>query len=270
MIFTTETKARKLSGVSYLGSVNSSAKIEKNGKLGVLTYIIYLAPAFLSGRNVCPMHTEHCAKSCLAFSGRAKIYKEKITNARIKKTNLFFDQREFFSKWCVAEITRYKKYAEKKGMEFSVRLNGTSDINPETIKVNDKNIFELFPDVQFYDYTKVFNRIRLTEKYPNYNLTYSYSGENWLNCEIALIQNVNVSAVFEKVPKTFRGFKVINGDISDVRYKDEKGVIVGLKYKKTSNDKTIDFSKNIFVIKKEKCTFDEDIILTERKEYDLV
>jgi hypothetical protein len=262
MIFTTEQAARKLTGLSYLGSVNSSAKIEKNGKMGVLTYIIYLAPAFLSGRNVCPMHTKHCAKSCLAFSGRAKFFKDLITNARIKKTDLFFDEREFFSQWCVAEITRYKKYAEKKGMEFSIRLNGTSDINPETIKVNGKNILQLFPDVQFYDYTKVFNRIRLTEKYPNYNLTYSYSGDNWLNCEIALMQNVNVSAVFEQVPATFRGFKVVNGDESDVRYKDEKGVIVGLKYKKTSNDKTIDFSKNIFVIKKENCIFEKEKELT--------
>ena len=42
----------------------------------------------------------------------------------------------------------------------------------------------------------------------------------------------NVAVVFDEVPETYKGYKVINGDESDLRFTDEKNVIVGLKYKK--------------------------------------
>jgi hypothetical protein len=110
------------------------------------------------------------------------------------------------------------------------RLNGTSDIRWEKIPVNGyKNIFEAFPDVQFYDYTK--NPLRMALQIPNYDLTFSRSETNHADCMKVLKLGKNVAMVFRKVPETFEGYKVINGDNSDLRFKDEKGVIVGLTYK---------------------------------------
>jgi hypothetical protein len=140
----------------------------------------------------------------------------------------------------IKEITMYKKRAESKGMEFSVRLNGTSDLSPELFKAFGQNILQLFPDVQFYDYTKVLNRVRLLDKYPNYHLTFSYTGDNWDECTQALAHGVNVAAIFDvkrgkALPQTFNGYNVLDGDITDYRPADEKGNIVGLRWKHIAN-----------------------------------
>jgi hypothetical protein len=46
-----------------------------------------------------------------------------------------------------------------------------------------------------------------------------------------LKQGYNVAMVFNKVPSKYNGYKVIIGDNDDLRFLDERGVIVGLKYK---------------------------------------
>jgi hypothetical protein len=108
-----------------------------------------------------------------------------------------------------------------------------------------KNILEIFPDVQFYDYTKVPNRITLVEKYKNYDLTFSYSGENLDECVNMLDKHIRVAVVFKKVPSEFWGRPVIDGDKYDMRYRDNRDVIVGLKYKRVRNKLT---ETNKFVI----------------------
>ncbi len=116
-----------------------------------------------------------------------------------------------------------------------------------TIDGQKKNILQLFPDVQFYDYTKVDNRIDLMKKYNNYDLTFSFDGYNWGICKKMLDNNVRVAMVFEnKLPEVWNGYKVINGDLYDVRFKDEKNVIVGLKYKQVRNKPTNDMK---FIVK---------------------
>jgi hypothetical protein len=161
---------------------------------------------------------------------------EMITNSRIKKTKLFFEHRQFFMEWLVSEIkTAYEK-AKKLGYKFSVRLNNTSDLSPESFYMNvdgnKKNILQIFPDVMFYDYTKIPKRIKLLKKYPNYDLTFSYSGENMAESVEMLINDVRVAVVFKnKLPDLFWGRPVIDGDKYDMRYHDKKNVIVGLKFK---------------------------------------
>jgi len=111
-----------------------------------MTYIIYLAPANSSGYNVCPRATVHCIEACLNESGHNRIdVSNRINQSRIIKTKLFYADREFFMEWVVREIEAYKKQADVKGMRFSVRLNGTSDLNPELFKYNGKSLLELFP-----------------------------------------------------------------------------------------------------------------------------
>ena len=131
-----------------------------------MTYILYLAPASQSGYNVCPMSTEECRTACLTESGhnRIDVKKNAINKARIKKTKLFFEERDFFMTWLITEITNAMFDADKKGYKFSVRINGTSDISLESFKLNGMNILQYFPIVQFYDYTKVAKRFELTEK----------------------------------------------------------------------------------------------------------
>lgn len=241
MKYTTKAMAKRLTGINYLGSVNLTTKHQKAYNYNELTYTLYLAPAKMSGYEVCPKRSKECTSLCLNESGmnRMSMRNEAINESRIKKTKLFFEHREFFVNWLIDEIYSAKLRAEKLGYSFSVRLNNTSDIPPTLFSVEYKgemrNILEIFPTVQFYDYTKVYNRIEITKKYKNYDLTFSFSGTNFDECINALNNNVRVAVVFKKVPDKFWGRKVIDGDAYDMRYKDEKDVIVGLKYKVTRN-----------------------------------
>jgi hypothetical protein len=251
MLFTSFANAQKETGLGYIGSVNNSTKHEKAYMYNELVYTIYLSPARMSGYEVCPMRTPECTALCLNESGRNRYLDMKlnrINKSRIKKTQLFFENRDFFVTWVIKEIMRYQKQAKKRGYRFSVRLNNTSDISPELFRtIDNENILNWFPDVQFYDYTKVFNRSRLLKKYPNYDLTFSYDGHNMDDCIEILDRGIGrVAMVFDNVPTEYKGFKVIDGDKYDMRYLDPKGVIVGLKYKLVRNELKDD---NSFVVR---------------------
>ena len=237
MIYKNIPDARRKTGLSYIGKVNHSSKHEKAYHYNELVYTIYLAPAKLSGYEVCPMRSVECTKLCLNESGRNRmdLHLNKINKCRINKTKLFFEHREFFVRWMIDEIILAEKRAKKLKYHFSVRLNNTSDISPESfyIDINGKktNILQYFKHIQFYDYTKVANRYELTKKYKNYDLTFSYSGSNMTECLSMLNNNVRVAMVFKTVPQLYMNHKVIAGDEYDMRYRDSKNVIVGLKYK---------------------------------------
>lgn len=240
MKFTTKAQAIRTTGITYLGSVSKTTKHAKSKKYGELTYSLYLAPAKTSGHEVCAGRTKECTRLCLNESGMntMNLKGEMINNSRIAKTRLFFDNKDFFMSWMIFEINAAKARAEKMGFKFSVRLNNTSDISPEDFNINGKNILQIFSDVMFYDYSKIKDRITLMKKYPNYDLTYSYTGYNLTECEKMLLNKINVAVVFKNVPENFMGVKVINGDLFDMRYHDEKGIVIGLKYKRVRNQLT--------------------------------
>ena len=260
MTFTNRSQAKKATGLSYLGGVNISAKIEKNKKINVKTYVIYLAPANLSGYNTCSHSTPECRMGCLNTSGRAGMEelcgKTMTVDCRNKKSRLLFEQTNFFMQWLIADIEAQKNLAVQKGFAFSVRLNGTSDIDWANIRVNGKTIFEIFSDIQFYDYTKNPNKFKNIA--PNYHLTMSYTGRNWQVCEMLLQQGNNIAVIFDvknesELPKEFNGYKVVNGDETDFRPADPKGVIVGLKWKKIANKQVNDYVRNsCFVVRPQK------------------
>lgn len=240
MEYTTQGNARKLTGLSYIGKVNSSAKIVKNMKVSNnYTYVIYLAPANLSGYNVCKFSTPECRMGCLNTSGRAGIeimsHIDKISNSRIKKTKLFFEENKFFMEWVIAEIKKYQLMAIKDGYDFSIRLNGTSDIDWSKVLYNGFNLFQLFPMIQFYDYTKSYEKM-INNNATNYHLTFSYTGYNWGKCKLLLENGYNVAMVFDTkkgkaLPKQYFKFNVVDGDLTDFRPNDGNGVIVGLRFK---------------------------------------
>ena len=235
-------KTIKEVGVSYLGAVAQSAKLRHSLYHKVSTYGIYLASADLSGFNVCP-NSEYCKDNCLNGSGHNRVNrlskKDTIDRSRTIKTRLLFANKEVFMRIMIHEIEKERKKAENNGTFFSIRLNCTSDINPIAFTLNGKNILEIFPDIQFYDYTKVLNRIALAKKYSNYDITWSIDGSE-KNREIGLELLKNggrVAVVYGEndMPKTWYGYECCNGDETDYRPSDIAPVCA-LKFKKTANN----------------------------------
>jgi hypothetical protein len=230
--FTSRSKAKELTSLSYLGGVNSSAKIFKGTKMNYNTYILYLAP-YKTIFGVTCAKAEHCKDACLNTSGRVKmdVREFKILKARYKKTLLFYINRDFFNSWLFAEIDAHSK----KYKNFMVRLNGTSDMSPKLFKVNNVCVLDAFKDVQFYDYTKIPNRLDLN--YSNYHITFSYDGHNIEESFLAIDKGINVSIVVDgAMPKTYKGIDVFDMDSTDLRPLDKaKGKFGYLKLKQTLN-----------------------------------
>ena len=204
-------------------SVSSDAKTVKGETLGFLTGILYLAPAKISGYEVCPRRSKGCTEACLYTAGMGAF--STVQQARIKKTKQFFEDRDNFLMQLRKDITALVRKAKKTNMTPAVRLNGTSDIEWTRF-----GIMEEFPDVQFYDYTKVLNRLK--QPIPkNYHITFSKSENNEMDCRWALNLGFNVAVVFNKLPETYFARPVISGDETDVRFEDARGVIVGLTAK---------------------------------------
>lgn len=216
-------------------SIGNDSKTVKGEKYGYLTGILYLAPSDVSGLiNTCPHASKGCRLACLYSAGRGAF--SNVQKARIEKTRKFVQEREAFMSQLVDDIGELKRKASKEGKIPCVRLNGTSDIPWHQIKVNDtQNIMELFKTVQFYDYTK--DRVRMIASlkghfWPsNYHVTFSRSESNQTACEEVLALGGNVAAVFRMVPPESFGVPVVDGDLSDLRFLDPAGVVVGLKAK---------------------------------------
>ena len=220
-------------------------KLLKGQKKGYLSSVLHLAPADLSGKNTCPKATAGCKAACLNTAGRGGIFKKgettnTIQQARIRKTKMFFENRNTFMLDLFKEIQATIKKAEKQGLIPVFRLNGTSDLSWEKYEViSGKNIFQMFPEVQFYDYTKILGR--KVSHIPNYHLTFSKADGNDMDVRLAASNGMNIAAVFKELPETYIGRPVINGDETDLRFLDPKGVIVGLKAKGKAKKDTSGF-----------------------------
>lgn len=232
--------------MKLLTSPNANQKIAKGLKYDHATYILHLAPSDLSGvMNTCPMASEGCKKACLNTAGRGGIFKKGfssnvIQDARIRKTKLFHsDKVEFFTQ-LIADIKLAQKQTAKSGKKLSIRLNGTSDIVWEKYRMVDtgETIFNTFPDVQFYDYTKIPKRVTPS----NYHLTFSNADGNSINVIKAIADDMNVAVVFRgALPTTWRGLPVISGDDSDLRFLDLPNHIIGLTAKGKAKKDTSGF-----------------------------
>jgi len=222
-------------------SVGRDAKTVKGQKLGFLTGILYLAPSDISGRDVCPNAINAgCREACLYTAGRGAM--SNVQAARIAKTDRFFDDSENFMADLFWSITKVVNKAKKENLTPTIRLNGTSDIDWQSQKIDGKNLFELFPDCQFYDYTKQPRK----SKFSNYHLTFSYSSVSTYTKTVnkALRLKLNIAVVFlNGLPATYLGLPVVNGDESDLRFLDnekiEGQIVIGLYAKgKAKKDKT--------------------------------
>ena len=231
-------------------------KVLKGMKQGFNTYILHLAPANVSGYETCPKRTAGCTAACLNTAGRGGMFKRGestnvIQEARKRKTKLFFENRTEFMAQLVKDIELGIKQSAKLDLVPVFRLNGTSDLAFEKYSVvrfgrEFRNIFDAFPEVQFYDYTKILGR--KFKDIPNYHLTFSAADGNDVDVLKAIAQGYNIATVFgikktEPMPESYNGLPVFNGDESDLRFLDPKGVIVGLYAKGKAKKDTTGFVK---------------------------
>jgi len=238
-------------------SIGTNAKTVKGDKYGFLTGVMYLAPSDLSGFQVCPMaKMARCEDPCLYRAGRGVFNSTQM--ARINKTKEFFNEQHAFMHTLVYSINALIRQASKKGLTPLVRLNGTSDIRWENIRFEYENkyltIFEVFPDIQFYDYSKIVNRKDIPS---NYDLTVSYSGAPGFQKYVqkAINAGERIAVVFrhqENIPESFLGMESIGGDDSDIRHIEPKNVVVALyakgKAKKDTSGFVIDSPRRIIPI----------------------
>jgi hypothetical protein len=231
-------------------------KVLKGMAQGYMTYILHLAPATLSGYNVCAKATQGCIAACLNTAGRGGMFKKGettnvIQKARIRKTELFFEDRVQFMALLVKDIELAIKQSIRMKLFPVVRLNGTSDIAWEKYEIardgiTYSNIFAAFPDLEFYDYTKILGR--KINHIENYSLTFSAADGNDADVAKAMQQGYNIATVFGikktlPMPETYMGRPVFNGDDSDLRFLDPHGVVVGLYAKGKAKKDTSGFVK---------------------------
>jgi hypothetical protein len=251
-------------------SVNQDGKTRKGLRLGVLTGIMYMSPAAESGvANVCRFSTPGCEAGCLNKGGRLAMPVGQA--AQMERTRLLFKEPGVFWPKLMGEIEALIRKARREGLRPAVRLNGTSDLPWERMKLqryqSGKSIMNLFPEVQFYDYTKYPYRSRPVEGLPsNYDLTYSFNErDGWDAAEVNLWSGRRVAVVYstrkgQPLPESYtpRGYDpdynptatvyggrlgdrskpgftekidVVDGDLTDCRFIDPLGVIVGLRAK---------------------------------------
>ena len=224
-----------------LSKYSSDAKTAKSNKSKeYLTAILYMAPyTQVKGINPCPMaKLAQCHVGCLYTAGHGAF--NNVQQARQKKSMLYRDNKELFFVYLREDLTKHEAYCKKKNVIPVVRLNGTTDINYF-------NIIREFPDIQFYDYTKVYNRVAKNNIPTNYHLTLSYSEASKVYAvhvlAYAMKHNANLAVVFrnKELPDTYLGLKVINGDKNDLRFLDTTGVVVGLYAKGRAKKDTTGF-----------------------------
>lgn len=236
-------------------------KVAKGAAYGWHSAVLHLAPWRASGVNVCPMaEAAGCIDACLNTSGQGGIAKGGATfiagggralpdnraqRARIRRTELWaFDPTTFYAQ-LAQEIAQHAAQAARASLRPCVRLNGTSDL-PWHAYAEGRALFEAFPDVQFYDYTKVRKTALAWNSgagalWGRYHITYSYSharaqrpGEEGARERGMLgYYQGTVAVVFEgkQLPTHYKGRPVIDGDVHDLRFLDRPGVIAGLRAK---------------------------------------
>ena len=210
--------------------VGTNAKTIKGDGSEYLTGIVYMTPWKVTVGNKtfnsCSMAEQAgCIKGCLNTAGRGAM--NCVQAARQRKAEWFYRDRTGFMAQLMQDIAKFERYCNKRGIQPVIRLNGTTDIRWELIELCGSTIFDLFPNVQFYDYTKIANR--KTDHIPNYHLTWSYSNASpkyAAMMQTALDRGMNVATVFRKAfdyANTWMGLPVVNGDADDLRILDPKG-----------------------------------------------
>ena len=229
-----------------LSAGDSNTKLRKSGVNldGYLIFGLSLRPHAGSGFNVCPHATDGCIEACvLEHAGMSNV--PSVRDARSRKTQLFFENREQFLELLNKDLRSAMRQAQRRALQAVFRLNIASDLPWE--KYIDMSEFG---DAVFYDYSKYPASTHRYDNLPdNYYLTYSYNEQSTARDVNRILKTgSNVAIVFDTVynpsqhdiralPTTHKigrtTHKVIDGDVHDIRlpWHDGRGVIVGLRGK---------------------------------------
>ena len=225
---TTTTTTNKIKNLLSEGMTNT-----KTAKNKLKTFILYMSPYTQNsfGKNLCPKATTECANLCLFTAGRGIF--SNVMNSRIAKSDYFLREKFNFLNQLADEIIKQYNKAKKEDYKVQFRLNGTTDIDfISLLRLNAGLDIETLKDYAiFYDYTKVLSYIEKNHKKENVFYTFSRSGENDKEIDMALNFGANISVVFNEVPKKWNGLNVIDGDKADDIMTELKGQIIGLKAK---------------------------------------
>lgn len=207
-------------GDTDLLAEGANVKIAKNK---VRTWTLTLIPADLSGKwNVCTWATRQCREACVMWTAGRQYHS--VRQGRLARTAFLAEHPAAF----LAILTDEVRRREAAGVPFGLRLNVASDLRWENIA---PWLFD-GANVRAYDYTKAPSRTTPA----NYKITYSHS-ERWDDARVlaTVAAGHNVAMVFDvpkhNLPATYLGIPVIDGDLTDYRYGDPSGVIVGLAAK---------------------------------------
>lgn len=214
--------------------IDTNYKTAKGRALGYMTGILYLTPADASGYEVCPMRSQGCTDACLNSAGRGAM--NCVQRSRLAKTLWYFEHRESFLQQLDRDILALVRKAKREGFTPCVRLNGTSDIPWDRIRLDGRTMMERHSDVQFYDYTKIpkqalaFARGAMPS---NYHVTFSLTESNDTQAVDVLAHGGNVAAVYRDPQGAHamlgnQSWPSVNGDDSDLRFLDAPGSIVAL------------------------------------------
>ena len=226
-----------------LTRAESNPKLHKSDRASrtYASILLHLAPAKLSGYQVCAHASPQCVKACLHTAGNP-VWQNDKTTARIARTRFFMLRRDAFMVMLYHEIELAQQRAVVIGRRLAVRLNGTSDIAWHRVA---PDLFKVFRTVRFYDYTKDVRR--LSETLPrNYDLSFSRSEVNHVDALAALRHGARVAVVFALTPSqgmvdTWEGFRVVDADTHDLTFTRPRGVVLGLRAKGRARGKARGF-----------------------------
>ena len=215
---------------NLLSKGSTNAKTSKNPET---TYILYLAPYTQNSKkiNICPKASAGCAAACLFSAGRGAF--SNVIQSRVNKTEYYLHDKEKFILQLASELVKINKKAATETNQTLIRLNGTSDLDFVYLLKKYAN-FDIsnYRNLHFYDYTKILGKVKKYIDHKNYTLTFSRAENNELEAIQALEIGSNVAAVFSgELPKTYKGYTVVDGDKTDQEMLAFKGVILGLKAK---------------------------------------
>ena len=213
----------------------AGAKIEKSNKAdsNYKTGITYMTPS----RPTCQDRSPGCWDGCLNSAGRGRF--DNVKRARAQRLELFLKHPEIFAARERKELNLFIRRCDKAGQVGAYRPGGLDDTG------RGEKLAAEFPELHLYDYTKNINRFMRIMGGPTagvnpprlsveckYHLTFSRSETNWRDCLSALSVG-NVAVVFrDSIPTRYKGFKVENGELSDLRFLDSgPGRIIGLTAK---------------------------------------
>lgn len=240
-----ETTTKQYKEVKNLLSKGGNTKIDKNE---ITTFNLSLAPHTQNakGINICPKASKGCALACLFTAGRGKF--TNVQQARINKTNYYLFDRQKFINQLAKEINKIAIKSKLTNEMFALRLNTLSDVDfvYQLKKYADLDLLndDTYKNIIVYDYTAIPGKVK---KYlgTKYYVTLSRKEDNEQDVMNVLNAGGNVSIVFRnELPNTYKGFKVIDGDKTDLEMTKHKNVVLGLKAKGDAKKDTTGFVVN--------------------------